>query len=72
MVASEYQERVRLHDPKEFDKRFIEKTRESDTYEEAYFEVEKEHKSVFGANKYSNYESYRVSRYKRIKNNQKT
>lgn len=66
-INSEKLEYVRLHDPYEFDQRFIECTRECDTYEEAYAVVEKEHKSVFGKRKYSNYNSYRVARRKRIK-----
>jgi len=60
-------ELVKLHDPHEFDERFIECTRECDTYEEAYDQVEQEYRSVFGKRKYSNYNSYRVARRKRIK-----
>lgn len=61
---------VHLHNPYEFDKRFMEKAKECDTYEEAYHEVEKEHKSTFGTRKYSSYNSYRNARSRRIKQNQ--
>jgi hypothetical protein len=58
---------VYLHNPHEFDARFLEKTMECDTYEEAYYAVEEEYKSTFGTTKYSSYNSYRVSRRHRIK-----
>jgi len=50
-----------------FDRRFIELTRRHDTYEEAYTAVEREYRKVFGAPRYSNYESYRKARAKRVK-----
>lgn len=58
---------IHLHDPHKFDERFLEKTRECDTYEEAYQEVEAEYKKTFGTTKYSNYHSYRNARRRRIK-----
>lgn len=58
---------VKLHDPVEFDRRFIEATATSNTYEEAYNKVEEEHKKTFGVTKYANYESYRKARARRIK-----
>lgn len=64
----DYIQFVELHDPYKFDQRFIEKTKKAETYEEAYLEVEKEYKLVFRKNKYSNYESYRKARERRIKN----
>lgn len=58
---------IYLHDPHNFDERFVEKTKECDTYEEAYLAVEEEYKKAFGDTKYSNYGSYRVARRRRIK-----
>ncbi|MAO64283.1 MAG: hypothetical protein CL666_04730 [Balneola sp.] len=66
-IDPDHLELVKLHDPYVFDERFVECTRECDTYEEAYDLVEQEYKSVFGKRKYSNYNSYRVARRKRIK-----
>lgn len=51
----------------EFDQRFIEYSRECRTYEQAYLKVEEDFKAVFGKTKYTGYNSFRVSRYKRIK-----
>jgi len=59
-------EHVQLHDPYKFDERFVALTSEYDTYEEAYEAVEKEYKSVFKTSKYSNYNSYRMARKRRI------
>lgn len=61
---------IHLHDPAEFDRRFEELVPESDTYRTAYLRVEKEHEATFGYRKYSNYESYRVTRSRRIKRRQ--
>ena len=58
---------INLHTPEKFDKRFEQYTQIADTYEEAYIMVEKDYIRVFGRRKYSNYNSYRVSRRKRIK-----
>lgn len=58
---------ISLHDPAQFDKRFLDYTQKTDTYEEAYALTEQDYIKVFGCHKYSNYNSYRVSRYKRIK-----
>lgn len=63
---------IYLHNPYNFDERFEELTREHDTYEEAYHAVEAEFKKAFGHTKYSNYDSYRMARYRRIKEKQKT
>ena len=60
---------IHLHDPHEFDKRFLEKTRICDTYEEAYRSVE-EYKQTFQTTKYSNYHSYQNARRRRIKVNE--
>jgi hypothetical protein len=66
-MSKQNPEFIWLHDPHAFDGRFLEKTRQYDTYEEAYDAVEEEYRSTFGAPKYSNYESYRVTRRYRIK-----
>ena len=60
-------EDVKLHDPREFDKRFIKYTAEADTYEEAYAMAESDYKAIFKSRRYSSYNSFRVSRSKRIK-----
>lgn len=58
---------VKLHDPAEFDDRFVKHTGECQTYEEAYILTEEDYKKVFGKRKYSSYNSFRVSRSKRLK-----
>ena len=58
---------VHLHDPRKFDERFVDYTAECDTYEEAYLRTEQDYRKVFGKRKYSSYNSFRVSRTKRIK-----
>lgn len=59
---------VKLHDPAEFDQRFVDHTGDCQTYEEAYILTEEDYKKVFGKRKYSSYNSFRVSRSKRLKN----
>lgn len=58
---------IHLREPEEFDKRFLDYVSESESYPEAYFKVEMEHRLSFGENKYSSYDSFRAARYKRIK-----
>jgi hypothetical protein len=58
---------VKLYDPHEFDRRFIEHTTRCQTYEQAYLQTEKDFKKVFGRNKYSGYNSFRVARSRRTK-----
>lgn len=58
---------IKLHKPEEFDKRFVEHTTNTDTYEEAYLLTENDFKTVFGQRKYSNYNSFRASRSQRLK-----
>lgn len=61
-------EDVKLHDPHEFDKRFVDYTSECETYEEAYLMAEADYKKAgLGNRKYSSYNSFRVARTKRIK-----
>ncbi len=68
-AMSENPDFVHLHDPRRFDERFLEKTRTCETYEEAYQAVEGEYRQTFGTRKYSNYNSYRRARWRRIKKN---
>lgn len=58
---------MHLHNPHEFDARFLEKLAECDTMEEAYLQVEDEYKRTFGEPKYRNFESYYRARRCRIK-----
>ena len=62
---------VHLTNPANFDQRYVEHTAEARTYEEAYLLTEKDYRRVFGKNKYSNFDSFRVARSKRIKRNLK-
>lgn len=57
---------AKLHDPEQFDRRFIELVPEYRTMKEAYQAVEKEYKFLFEQTKYSNYNSYRVTRSVRV------
>lgn len=52
---------IKLHKPKEFDKRFDENLKTSKTYKEAYQKTEKEYREIFGENKYSSFKSFRNS-----------
>jgi len=58
---------VRLALPVEFDKRFLKHLQNSQTQKEAYLKTEKEYRSVYNENKYSNFDSYRIARYVRLK-----
>lgn len=55
-----------LWEPKHFDARFLKYTRECDTLHEAWEQTERDFRKVFGRSKYKNYESYRLSRRRRI------
>ena len=55
--------------PNGFDDRFWKYAKETKTYMEAYEKTEIEHKKHFGKCKYSDYNSYRNCRDKRIKRN---
>ena len=50
-----------------FDKRFFELAAETKTYKKAYEILEIEYENYFGKRKYSDYNSYRNSRDKRLK-----
>jgi len=50
----------------DFDKRFIQLTGSSKTYEEAYDKLEVQFESLYGQRRYKNYESYRKSRTRRM------
>ncbi len=45
-----------------FMRRYEELVKESSTYMAAYLSAESEHKSRFGSNRYSSYDSFRMSR----------
>jgi hypothetical protein len=49
-----------------FDARFIELTSEHTTYQEAYEALEEEYSKLFGIRRYKNYESFRISRLRRL------
>lgn len=58
---------AKLQDPEEFDKRFLSEIENHHTYEQAYEAVESEYQSLFEKRKYTNYNSFRVSRSHRYK-----
>lgn len=58
---------TKLYDINEFDKQFIELTRVTETYQEAYEKLEEKFEDAFGKRRYKNYESYRKSRCRRMK-----
>lgn len=73
---------IRLQDADEFDQLFIEQTRVTDTYEEAYALSEYEYRKAYNfapewlkkkypTRRYASYESFRVNRHNRIKRKQK-
>ena len=62
---------IALLTPDGFDERFWDNAAQSKTYKIAYEKVEQEYESYFGKRKYSDYNSYRNCRDKRIKKNKK-
>ena len=58
-----------LLSPNGFDDRFWKYAKETKTYIEAYEKTETEHEKHFGKRKYSDYNSFRNCRDKRIKKN---
>lgn len=56
-----------LLSPSGYDRKFHENCRITQTYEEAYDLTETEYESHFGKKRYSNYESYRITKNKRMK-----
>ena len=63
---------IALLSPEGFDKRFWHLARQSKTYKEAYELLEQEYESNFNARKYSDYNSFRNCRDKRLKKAKKT
>jgi len=57
--------------PDGFDERFFELASETKTYKKAYENLETEYENYFGKRKYSDYNSYRNCRDKRLKNRPK-
>lgn len=58
---------IKLHKPREFDKRFEENYTDSGNQREAYEKTELEYKSVFGETKYSSFESFINTYYNRVR-----
>ena len=58
---------IALLTPEGFDKRFRSNAAKTKTYKEAYEQVEEEYQKYFLSRKYSDYNSYRNCRDKRIK-----
>jgi hypothetical protein len=56
-----------LLSPEGFDKRFWEIASKEKTYIQAYEELEKEYELHFGRRRYSDYNSFRICRNKRIR-----
>lgn len=50
-----------------FDDLFFEKLKDSRTHVEAYDKAEQKHFETFGHNKYSDFDSFRISKSKRLK-----
>lgn len=62
--------KLKLRDPRAFDRRYTEKLSECDSNWEAWMEVEEEYKSVFGENKYASFNSFQTTRSHRVKRRQ--
>tara|TARA_R110002020_G_scaffold470398_1_gene696267 strand:- start:9275 stop:9484 length:210 start_codon:yes stop_codon:yes gene_type:complete len=58
---------ILLLSPNGFDERFFELAAERKTYKKAYEDLENEYENYFGKRKYSDYNSYRNCRDKRLK-----
>lgn len=58
---------IALLTPEGFDERFWDNASKYKTYKKAYEKLEDEYKTYFGKRKYSDYNSYRVCRDRRIK-----
>lgn len=61
------QRHIEMIHPHGFDKLFEKQIRISNTYEEAFNQLNSEYMSVYGTPRYASYESYRQSRRQRIK-----
>lgn len=66
LTKAEVVEIAQLSDAFAFDKAFIEATRVYPTYEEAYESVEEKYILVHKRRRYTNYQSFRKSRTKRL------
>tara|TARA_R100001440_G_scaffold74743_2_gene100558 strand:+ start:681 stop:887 length:207 start_codon:yes stop_codon:yes gene_type:complete len=62
---------IALLTPEGFDERFWSEASNTKTYKQAYENVEKDFEKYFQRRKYSDYNSYRNCRDKRIKKNKK-
>jgi len=57
-----------LLSPAGFEKRFHKNCKKTKNYEEAYEETEKEYEENFGKRRYSSYDSFRVTKNRKIRN----
>lgn len=65
-------ESIRLNlDAETFAKIFNEHLPQTDTYEQAYERAEEQHEKLTGHKRYSNYDSFRIARYQRMKKKNK-
>jgi hypothetical protein len=58
---------IALISPEGFERKFFKNCKDSKTYIEAYEKTEKEYSEYFGRRRYSCYDSFRVSKNKRLK-----
>ena len=58
---------IRIYSANGFVREFWEKVKEHKTLKSAYESVEKEHIEIFGKRKYSDYNSFRVCRDRKVK-----
>lgn len=58
-----------LLSPAGFEKRFHTHCKETKNYEQAYEKTEKEYEKNFGKRRYSSYDSFRVTKNRKIRNN---
>ena len=58
---------IRIYSATGFVREFWEKVKEHKTLKSAYESVEKEHIQIFGKRKYSDYNSFRVCRDRKVK-----
>ena len=58
---------IRMVQPDGFDEIFNQELKNYDTYEKCFNALNAEYREVFGEPRYSTYDSYRLSRRKRIK-----
>ena len=58
---------IRIYSATGFVREFWEKVKEHKTFKSAYESLEKEHIEIFGKRKYSDYNSFRVCRDRKVK-----